>query len=427
MAVTPTLVGVQHLLPLPIAWISIEDEGQVWESATCFYNGASDGGRPAPGQRQQPYLSSLLVGLPTGPFHDRFRRASRCVVHVVTEQHGGHVASLLKSPSEGQPLDPALKTSAFSEVEGLNSLRISDVPVAFSCSTIREFQAPGDGVTGFFLNIEAIFISGSVIIDGKVDPQRLRTLASLNFEGSSLLRAIEEYTMYFPTKKDSEGLWIIPECIPAEPLVKNSDESKDVVYRCPVLPDLPYNPFKALVTPRPIGWISTTGPDGDNLSPYSFFGYISPRLVYFSVGGGHVEQGEKDALRDAKASGAFCVNLVPWRLRMAMSASAASASRKTDEFELPVSPESPGSIDAMPEKGRCEKINAPCVTNAGLRLECELMEVVQLSDGQNVVVGHIVHTVGAVDGPVATRCGYMNYFRIGDEHILDPQAQMISE
>ena len=30
---------------------------------------------------------------------------------------------------------------------------------------------------------------------------------------------------------------------------------------------LPHNPFNAIVSPRPIGWIGTRGPDGDNLAP----------------------------------------------------------------------------------------------------------------------------------------------------------------
>ena len=38
---------------------------------------------------------------------------------------------------------------------------------------------------------------------------------------------------------------------------------------------LPHNPFNAIVTPRPIGWISTRGTLGDNLAPYSFFNAVS--------------------------------------------------------------------------------------------------------------------------------------------------------
>jgi flavin reductase (DIM6/NTAB) family NADH-FMN oxidoreductase RutF len=33
---------------------------------------------------------------------------------------------------------------------------------------------------------------------------------------------------------------------------------------------LPFDPFKSCVVPRPIGWISTTSADGiDNLAPFS--------------------------------------------------------------------------------------------------------------------------------------------------------------
>ena len=39
---------------------------------------------------------------------------------------------------------------------------------------------------------------------------------------------------------------------------------------------LPFNPFKALVAPRPIGWISTLTEDGlVNLAPYSYFQAIA--------------------------------------------------------------------------------------------------------------------------------------------------------
>ena len=41
---------------------------------------------------------------------------------------------------------------------------------------------------------------------------------------------------------------------------------------------LPHDPFKALVVPRPIGWVATIGKDGvANLAPYSFFNAVSDR------------------------------------------------------------------------------------------------------------------------------------------------------
>jgi flavin reductase (DIM6/NTAB) family NADH-FMN oxidoreductase RutF len=51
---------------------------------------------------------------------------------------------------------------------------------------------------------------------------------------------------------------------------------------------LAHNPFKALVSPRPIGWISTLDPDGlPNLAPYSFFNAFAdepPLVGYASTG-----------------------------------------------------------------------------------------------------------------------------------------------
>ena len=51
---------------------------------------------------------------------------------------------------------------------------------------------------------------------------------------------------------------------------------------------LALDPFKALVAPRPIGWISTLGRNGVvNLAPYSFFNAVSedPHFVMFASGG----------------------------------------------------------------------------------------------------------------------------------------------
>jgi len=51
--------------------------------------------------------------------------------------------------------------------------------------------------------------------------------------------------------------------------------------------NLPHNPFNAIVSPRPIGWIATRGADGqDNLAPYSFFNavaYEPPQVMFAST------------------------------------------------------------------------------------------------------------------------------------------------
>ena len=69
---------------------------------------------------------------------------------------------------------------------------------------------------------------------------------------------------------------------------------------------LPHDPFKAIVAPRPIGWISTISKEGvANLAPYSFFNAIGakPDLVMFSSGGW------KDSATNARDTGEFCLQL----------------------------------------------------------------------------------------------------------------------
>src|SRR5882762_35422 len=56
---------------------------------------------------------------------------------------------------------------------------------------------------------------------------------------------------------------------------------------------LPHDPFKAIVAPRPIGWITTMNLKGEiNLAPYSFFNGLSaePPLVMFC------SEGRKDSV-----------------------------------------------------------------------------------------------------------------------------------
>jgi len=48
---------------------------------------------------------------------------------------------------------------------------------------------------------------------------------------------------------------------------------------------LPFDPFKAIIAPRPIGWISTVDTQGrPNLGPYSFFNAVAakPNMIGFS-------------------------------------------------------------------------------------------------------------------------------------------------
>ena len=87
---------------------------------------------------------------------------------------------------------------------------------------------------------------------------------------------------------------------------------------------LPHDPFKALVAPRPVGWVSTMNGKGEvNLAPYSFFNAFSgsPPLIGFS------SDGLKDSATFAAETGEFVWNLATWELREHMSDTSAPLPR----------------------------------------------------------------------------------------------------
>lgn len=181
---------------------------------------------------------------------------------------------------------------------------------------------------------------------------------------------------------------------------------------------LPHDPFKAIVAPRPIGWISTLDAEGrPNLAPYSFFNAVadSPPAVMFSTTGRKIGRDEsKDSVTNIRATGEFVANIVSWELRDAMNASSGHFAPGEDEFEI-----------AGLEKAPCIEVAPPRVAAAPAALECRLMREIVLPcnrpDSENIVViGEVVavHIDDAmlVDGmfdltrhqPVA-RCGYRDY------------------
>jgi flavin reductase (DIM6/NTAB) family NADH-FMN oxidoreductase RutF len=172
---------------------------------------------------------------------------------------------------------------------------------------------------------------------------------------------------------------------------------------------LPHDPFKAIVAPRPIGWISSLDAAGRvNLAPYSFFNAFasSPPVVGFA------SEGHKDSVANVEATGEFVCNLVGMELAEAMNATSATVAHGVDEMKL-------AGLEAAP----CTVVKAPRVARAAAALECRLLQVIRLAglDGVArdnwVVLGEVVgvHIAGRflVDGrfdtasarPVA-RCGY---------------------
>ena len=100
---------------------------------------------------------------------------------------------------------------------------------------------------------------------------------------------------------------------------------------------LRHNPFKSLVAPRPIGWVSTVNKAGVvNLAPFSFFNAVAdaPPVVIIACNGSHKDGGAKDTLANIRETGEFVCNIATWELREQMNLTSADAPHGVDEMEL---------------------------------------------------------------------------------------------
>jgi flavin reductase (DIM6/NTAB) family NADH-FMN oxidoreductase RutF len=175
---------------------------------------------------------------------------------------------------------------------------------------------------------------------------------------------------------------------------------------------LKHDPFKAIVAPRPIGWIGTKAADGRrNLSPYSFFNAVSdrPKLVMFS------SSGHKDSVTNIEETGVFTCSLASRHLASQMNASSVAVPHGVDEFDI-------AKLTAV--AGRL--VDAPYVGEAYAALECRMTQILRPVDVDGresdnwVVFGQVVgiHISpeiirdGLLDMAVARplgRMGYMDY------------------
>ena len=186
---------------------------------------------------------------------------------------------------------------------------------------------------------------------------------------------------------------------------------------------LPHNPFNAIVTPRPIGWISSRSADGiDNLAPYSFFNavaYVPPQVMFASTSAKEDQGDTKDSVANIRETGVFCVNIVSEALTDAMNISAGLMGKDEDEF-----------IAAGLEKAECDTIACSRVAAAPANLECKLTQIIQLPGEANFAVfGEVtgIHmrddcmTDGLFDvtrfNPLS-RLGYRDYTVIRDTFTL---------
>jgi flavin reductase (DIM6/NTAB) family NADH-FMN oxidoreductase RutF len=181
---------------------------------------------------------------------------------------------------------------------------------------------------------------------------------------------------------------------------------------------LPHDPFKAIIAPRPIGWISSMSAKGEiNLAPYSFFNGVSsdPPMVMFS------SEGRKDTLTFVEETREFVCSLATWDLRNQVNASSAPFSRGVNEIQKT-------GLDPAPSI----LVKPPRVKSSPCALECKWVQTVHLKaiDGQAtdnyVVFGQVVGIHiderfirdGFLDTaamrPIA-RAGYQEYFGLTQE------------
>ncbi len=185
---------------------------------------------------------------------------------------------------------------------------------------------------------------------------------------------------------------------------------------------LPHDPFNAIVGPRPIGWISTRGAQGNlNLAPYSFFNafnYVPPIIGFSSIG-------RKDTLRNIEETGEFVWNLVTRVQAEAMNETSAGLPPEASEFSraglVP--------LDSV-------LIAAPRVAGSPVTFECRRSQIIQLETASGdkvpswlvlgeVVMVHIsqsllrdgVYETGAAE-PIVRGGGPADYFSIGPEQLF---------
>lgn len=190
-------------------------------------------------------------------------------------------------------------------------------------------------------------------------------------------------------------------------------------------PSLPHDPIKAIVAPRPIGWISTLSKDGiANLAPYSFFNAVggNPPMLMFA------SEGFKDSARNAADTGEFVFNYASKSLSEQMNNSSSNAPSGISEFD-----------HYNIEKADSKIVAAPRVAEANAAMECKVTSVIETNDvegnltGAVIIIGQVVgvHIKDEVirDGrfdvnlaePVS-RLGYMDFGLTSDLHeMLRPE------
>jgi flavin reductase (DIM6/NTAB) family NADH-FMN oxidoreductase RutF len=169
--------------------------------------------------------------------------------------------------------------------------------------------------------------------------------------------------------------------------------------------DRAYSILSSLVTPRPIAWVTTVGPDGTvNAAPFSFFNALgaNPPIIGFCPGD-REDGGPKDTARNIRANHEFVVNFVDSDLAEAMNQTAASLPYGTSEIAAAGLTTAPSSA-----------VRPPRIAESPASLECTEWGTLQIGDNR-LVIGLVkrVHVRDALFDTEALRVRFEGYHPLG--------------
>ena len=182
------------------------------------------------------------------------------------------------------------------------------------------------------------------------------------------------------------------------------------------------DPYKSLIFPRPIGWISTISKKGiPNLAPYSYFNAIAddPPQVMFSEEAPIAYNKYKDSLTNIISTKEFVVNFATLKTCKKMALSSIDAPSDVDEFKF-----------TKLKKRKSKKVIAPSVAESPVNLECKLLNTLKLKSNSNkygtIVIGEVIGIFinnkfikkGRVDSAAmryVARLGYSEYTTISSK------------
>jgi flavin reductase (DIM6/NTAB) family NADH-FMN oxidoreductase RutF len=137
-----------------------------------------------------------------------------------------------------------------------------------------------------------------------------------------------------------------------------------------------YPLLASLVTPRPIAWVTTLGPDGVvNLAPFSFFNLLGANPPILGFCPGDRDDGTpKDTARNIRQMHEFVVNLVDEATAEAMNRTAASLPYGESELAGAGLTPLPSSV-----------VRPPRIAESPASLECTEWGTLQIGDNRLII------------------------------------------